>query len=126
VCRRFPAADVQSPKVTAHRPTARVPTTLPLTASLRHPIRTAASKNVNRSPARIGRAAIAAIWCISSSDSVEYGLVGLPIMSEEYTIQYRLRSEDLRVYYDVSDDPRVVHVLRVLQKKTGATVENPT
>ncbi len=47
-------------------------------------------------------------------------------MLQPFRSQYRLRSEYLRVYYDVSDDPRVVHVLRVLQKTTGATMENPT
>ncbi len=47
-------------------------------------------------------------------------------MLQPFWSQYRLRSEDFRVYYDVSEDPRVVHVLRVLQKTTGATMENPT
>lgn len=40
--------------------------------------------------------------------------------------QDRLRVEDLRAYYDVSEDTRAVSVLRVLQKTTGATPENPT
>jgi mRNA-degrading endonuclease RelE of RelBE toxin-antitoxin system len=35
--------------------------------------------------------------------------------------QYRLRIEDLRVYYDVDDVVRRVNVLRILEKTTGPT-----
>ena len=37
--------------------------------------------------------------------------------------QFRLRVEDFRVYYDVDDEQRRVHVLRVLKKTTQSTPE---
>ena len=40
--------------------------------------------------------------------------------------QYRLRVEDFRVYYDVSENPDTVYVLRVLPKTTGPTQEERT
>src|SRR5437879_2911622 len=47
-------------------------------------------------------------------------------MLQPFWSQYRLRIEDFRVYYDVSDEPRAVYILRVLEKMTGATPEKPT
>lgn len=47
-------------------------------------------------------------------------------MVQPFWSHYRLRIEAFRVCYDVSEDPRAVHVLRVLQKTTGATQEEPT
>lgn len=39
--------------------------------------------------------------------------------------QYRLRADEFRVYYDVDDESREVHVLRVLEKGTEVTPEAP-
>jgi mRNA interferase RelE/StbE len=44
-------------------------------------------------------------------------------MVQPFWSQYRLRVEDFRMYYDVSDEPRTVYVLRVLEKTTRATPE---
>jgi mRNA interferase RelE/StbE len=44
-------------------------------------------------------------------------------MAQPFWSQYRLRIEDLRVYYDVDDTSHVVHVLRVLAKTTERTQE---
>lgn len=44
-------------------------------------------------------------------------------MKQPFWSQYRLRLDDFRVYYDVEDNPRVVTVLRVLQKTTKTTPE---
>jgi len=42
-------------------------------------------------------------------------------MIQPFWSQYRLRIEDLRVYYDVDDVDRRVNVLRVLEKTTNPT-----
>jgi mRNA interferase RelE/StbE len=44
-------------------------------------------------------------------------------MVQPFWSQFRLRIEDFRVYYDVDDVLRQVHVLRVLAKTTKATSE---
>jgi mRNA-degrading endonuclease RelE of RelBE toxin-antitoxin system len=44
-------------------------------------------------------------------------------MVQPFWSQYRLRIDDFRVYYDVTDEPRRVNVLRVLQKTTQSTPE---
>src|SRR5438105_15082641 len=47
-------------------------------------------------------------------------------MVQPFWSQFRLRIDDIRVYYDVSDTPRAVSVLRVLEKTTQTTPEKPT
>lgn len=47
-------------------------------------------------------------------------------MVQPFWSQFRLRIEDFRVYYDVSEDPRSVQVLRVLEKTTEQTQEKPS
>ena len=47
-------------------------------------------------------------------------------MRQPFWSQYRLRIDDFRVYYDVSETPRAVSVLRVLEKTTQGTPEKPT
>ena len=42
-------------------------------------------------------------------------------MTEPFWSQYRLRIDDFRVYYDVSETARTVYVLRILQKITEST-----
>ena len=42
-------------------------------------------------------------------------------MVQPFWSQFRLRSGDVRVYYDVDEPSRRVHVLRVLTKGTAAT-----
>jgi mRNA interferase RelE/StbE len=44
-------------------------------------------------------------------------------MVQPFWSQYRLRVEDFRVYYDVDEDKRAVHVLRVLEKGREVTQE---
>src|SRR2546423_1198307 len=44
-------------------------------------------------------------------------------MVQPFWSQYRLRIDDYRVYYDVDDERRQVHVLRVLVKATEQTPE---
>ena len=46
-------------------------------------------------------------------------------MAQPFWSQYRLRVEDFRVYYDVTDETRAVYVLRVLEKTTRTTPEEP-
>ena len=46
-------------------------------------------------------------------------------MTQPYWSQFRLRLDDVRVYYDVSDDPRTVFILRVLEKGPATTPEAP-
>jgi mRNA interferase RelE/StbE len=45
-------------------------------------------------------------------------------MTQPFWSQYRLRSGDYRVYYDVDEPRRMVNVLRVLSKGTGQTPED--
>jgi len=40
-------------------------------------------------------------------------------MTQPYWSQFRLRSGDFRVYYDVDEPRRVVQVLRIMFKGTG-------
>lgn len=47
----------------------------------------------------------------------------IKLMRQPFWSQFRLRLEDLRVYYDVDDDLRQVRVLRVLTKTTDQTPE---
>ena len=47
-------------------------------------------------------------------------------MTQPFWSQYRLRIDELRVYYDVDEGQRRVNVLRVLRKTTGATSTEPT
>ena len=47
----------------------------------------------------------------------------IKLMIQPFWSQYRLRINDLRVYYDVDDNDRVVNVLRVLMKRTDQTPE---
>src|SRR5437868_11150363 len=44
-------------------------------------------------------------------------------MVQPFWSQYRLRIDDVRVYYDVDDERHLVHVLRVLRKPIGPTPE---
>jgi mRNA interferase RelE/StbE len=44
-------------------------------------------------------------------------------MTQPFWSQYRLRIDDVRVYYDVSENDRLVNVLRVLKKTTEQTPE---
>jgi mRNA interferase RelE/StbE len=44
-------------------------------------------------------------------------------MVQPFWSQSRLRLDDFRVYYDVDEGSRRVHVLRVLRKTTGPTPE---
>ncbi len=44
-------------------------------------------------------------------------------MVQPFWSQFRLRIEEFRVYYDVDDEHRLVHVLRVLKKSTETTPE---
>jgi mRNA interferase RelE/StbE len=37
-------------------------------------------------------------------------------MAQPFWSEYRLRVEDLRVYYDVNEDQRIVSILRILEK----------
>lgn len=46
-------------------------------------------------------------------------------MMQPFWSQFRLRVDDLRVYYDVDATHRTVHVLRVLQKGTAETPKEP-
>jgi mRNA-degrading endonuclease RelE of RelBE toxin-antitoxin system len=46
-------------------------------------------------------------------------------MNQPFWSQYRLRLKEFRVYYDVSDEPRLVSVLRILEKGTRQTPEQP-
>ena len=47
----------------------------------------------------------------------------IKLMTQPFWSQYRLRLDDVRVYYDVVDDPPTVNVLRVLIKTTGTMPE---
>ncbi len=42
-------------------------------------------------------------------------------MQQPFWSQYRLRIDDFRVYYDVDDNSKQVHVLRVLRKTSQPT-----
>lgn len=42
-------------------------------------------------------------------------------MSQPFWSQFRLRIDDIRVYYDIDEAVRTVQVLRVLLKGTGQT-----
>jgi mRNA interferase RelE/StbE len=44
-------------------------------------------------------------------------------MTEPFWCQYRLRIDEYRVYYDVSEADRSVNVVRVMRKTTGQTPE---
>ena len=44
-------------------------------------------------------------------------------MVQPFWSQFCLRVEDFRVYYDVDDEQRRIHVLRVLKKTTQSTPE---
>ena len=46
-------------------------------------------------------------------------------MRQPYWSQYRLRIEEIRVYYDVDDEVHHVQVLRVLVKESQLTEEEP-
>ena len=46
-------------------------------------------------------------------------------MEQPFWSQFRLRVDDLRVYYDVDAEGRAVNVLRVLKKGTEPTPQNP-
>ena len=46
-------------------------------------------------------------------------------MLQPFWSQYRLRADEFRVYYDVDEESRMVHVLRVLMKGTESTEEEP-
>ena len=47
-------------------------------------------------------------------------------MIQPFWSQYRLRLNDLRVYYDVDESAQRVNVLRILKKTTGTTpTESP-
>ena len=50
----------------------------------------------------------------------------IKLMVQPFWSQYRLRIDDLRVYYDVDDDARRVTVLRVLEKTVGTTPPEPS
>jgi mRNA interferase RelE/StbE len=47
----------------------------------------------------------------------------IKLMVQPFWSQYRLRLDDFRVYYDVDEGSRRVHVLRVPRKTTGPTPE---
>jgi mRNA-degrading endonuclease RelE of RelBE toxin-antitoxin system len=47
----------------------------------------------------------------------------IKIMVQPFWSRYRLRLDDFRVYYDVDEESRRVHVLRVLRKITESTPE---
>lgn len=48
-------------------------------------------------------------------------------MEQPFWSQYRLRVEDFRVYYDVTDDLRKVLILRIVEKGTKETpAEGPS
>jgi hypothetical protein len=49
-------------------------------------------------------------------------------MLQPFWSQYRLRVDDFRVYYDVTETDQVqcVFILRILAKTTEATPEKPT
>jgi mRNA interferase RelE/StbE len=42
-------------------------------------------------------------------------------LAQPFWSQFRLRVDEFRVYYDVTDDPFAVYVLRVLAKGAGGT-----
>jgi mRNA-degrading endonuclease RelE of RelBE toxin-antitoxin system len=46
-------------------------------------------------------------------------------MTQPFWSQFRLRVDDLRVYYDVDETDRHVTVLRVLRKGSSPTPEQP-
>jgi mRNA interferase RelE/StbE len=46
-------------------------------------------------------------------------------LRQPYWSQYRLRIEEIRVYYDVEDELHQVQVLRVLVKESRLTEEEP-
>lgn len=46
-------------------------------------------------------------------------------MDQPFWSQYRLRVDDFRVYYDVDEQLHVVNVLRVIEKGTSETQEQP-
>ena len=46
-------------------------------------------------------------------------------MLQPFWSQYRLRLDDVRVYYDVDDEARQVNVLRILTKTKEPTPEEP-
>jgi mRNA interferase RelE/StbE len=46
-------------------------------------------------------------------------------MEQPFWSQFRLRVDDIRVYYDVDEENRVVNVLRVLNKGSESTPQNP-
>ncbi len=46
-------------------------------------------------------------------------------MEQPFWSEYRLRVDEFRVYYDVNEKSRVVNVLRVLEKGTETTAQNP-
>ena len=46
-------------------------------------------------------------------------------MAQPFWSQYRLRIDDVRVYYDVNESHLSVNVLRVLEKGTGSTPQTP-
>ena len=46
-------------------------------------------------------------------------------MEQPFWSQFRLRVDDIRVYYDVDEGNRAVNVLRVLKKGTEPTAQNP-
>lgn len=47
-------------------------------------------------------------------------------MLQPFWSQYRLRADEYRIYYDVDEESRAVHILRVLMKGTEPTPEEPT
>jgi mRNA interferase RelE/StbE len=49
----------------------------------------------------------------------------LKAMEQPFWSQFRLRVDDIRVYYDVDEGNRAVNVLRVLKKGTEPTPQNP-
>jgi mRNA interferase RelE/StbE len=47
-------------------------------------------------------------------------------MQQPFWSQFRLRAGDFRVYYDVDEAARQVIVLRILNKGSGSTPQEPT
>ncbi len=45
----------------------------------------------------------------------------IKLMDQPFWSQYRLRLDEIRVYYDVDDEARIINILRVLIKTTGTT-----
>ncbi len=46
-------------------------------------------------------------------------------MIQPFWSQFRLRSGDFRVYYDIEETPRRAHVLRILSKERDITPQEP-